>query len=102
MSDIDAQILVIREKIRQLKKQKAEAKRVEARKHRQPARKPGRKPMKPEIINRARELARTNPITTVAFRLGINAKTLYRYGISRRALNAENAPDANDEAKNKR
>lgn len=46
----------------------------------------GRKPLPTELIERARELAKTRPLTTVALSLGISLRSLYN-----KAIDAEKA-----------
>lgn len=49
----------------------------------------GRPAIGDDQITIARELARVAPIADVAFKLGVNRSTLYRYGITRQALDRE-------------
>jgi cell division septum initiation protein DivIVA len=85
MEDTQAQI----EKLRKHLKELTELRREEIRAARaaRPKKKRGRKPISPAILNRALQLAEKMTLTDVALRCDVALKTLYRHGISRRAIN---------------
>ncbi len=86
--ELEKQILMNQEKVRQLKRQKAEEKRIEA--QQQKVNKPrGRKKLSEEIIEKAKLMALTMTLPEVSFRLSIALKSLYNHGISRGKLNEE-------------
>lgn len=54
-----------------------------------PPKKRGKKPLSDEILITAIQLAETKPILHVAMKLNISKSVLYKYGISKKALNAK-------------
>ena len=84
--ELDEQIRIAERKLSELKGQRRELKRLA----KKSLRGRGREPLSPDLIERARKLAETKPLLDVALSLGISPRSLYNYGISRRAIDAEN------------
>lgn len=93
-------ILEKREEIRELKRQKRERD-LQAKLEKKIALPSGRPKLKAELIEAAREMAKTKPISDVCLSLNVSRSTLYSYGISRRTINAEKSLETNCEAKTK-
>jgi hypothetical protein len=82
---LEERILQAKTTLKNLKQQRREEER--AIRAARPKRKPGRKPISPVILNRALKLAKKMSLPEVAFRCDVALKTLYNYGISRKAIN---------------
>lgn len=87
---LEIKLELTRQRVREENKKKAELKLIAAQKKKEmPRRRTGRPPLKPEIIERARELGETKPLPDVALKLGISLTSLYNHGISRNEINKE-------------
>lgn len=100
MTKLERLILKKREEIRELNRQKLERD-LQAKLEKKVSLPKGRPKLKAELIERARELAQTKPIADVSLSLEVSRSSLYRYGISRRAMNAESSSGTICEAKTK-
>lgn len=96
MTKLDRQILEKLEEIRELNRQKGERD-LQAKLEKKVALPKGRPKLKAELIEAAREMAKTKPIADVSLSLGVSRSTLYRHGISRKAIDAEKRIDKNKE-----
>lgn len=90
MTKTEAQIIKSRKRIAKLKQQQREqeAKR-KAQLKPKPSGKRGRPPIDESLIVRAIQMAETKSLPDVALSLSVSLKTLLRYGVTRRALNAQ-------------
>lgn len=88
LSELGKQIEEAKRKLVELKRQDREETRAEKRENRKP---PGRKQLPTGLIERAKETAKTKTLTDTALSLGISLRSLYNKGISRKAIDAENA-----------
>lgn len=85
--NLDEQIKDAERALKELRRQKREDEKSEARKNRKSR---GRKPINNDLIERARKMAETKTIFDTALSLGISLSTLYNKGVSRKAIDAEN------------
>lgn len=85
MDDLDIKIANERKKLADLNKLKRKLINKSLREKSAPARGRGRPPIKIDLM-KAIKLAETMPLSDVALRLGVTRETLYRKGISRKAL----------------
>lgn len=88
--ELQRQLTQQREKIRELNRQKRELN-LREKLEKKIALPSGRPKLKTELIERAREMAKTKPLADVALSLDVSCRSLYRHGISRRAINAESS-----------
>ena len=86
ITQLESKIKQDKSKLTEYKRLRDEERKAEAKKNRKP---PGRKPLDAELIERAKELAKTKTLPDVALRLGIALRSLYNNGISRKSINAE-------------
>ena len=87
MNRLDRQILKAQEKLRELNRQKLEAKKAEQQ-NREPAKR-GRKPISNETVKQIEAEAYLKPLPDVAFKFNVSLSTLYNHGITREVLNAK-------------
>lgn len=85
MKNLQAQIQKTREKLADLKQQE-QAQKLRQKKSSQPARVGGRQPIDEKILVEAVKLAETRTLNYVSLKLNVARSTLYKYGISRKAL----------------
>ncbi len=84
---LDEQIRITRREIAILRKQKREQKLAEEKELKKNPIKRGRKKLDEKIIQEAWKLAETKSLPDVALKLDIALRTLYNYGINRKAVN---------------
>ena len=89
MTRIEKQILKSQKRIAISKAKERKKKERAAAKIKKVSRPRGRPRLNPELIEKARELAKTKPLADVAFKLGIALKSLRNYGVTRPALKVE-------------
>lgn len=85
MNEFDKEMARLRHRLSELQRRKTKPKRQKVKS----TRPKGRPRIDSERIELAKELAQTRPLPLVALKLNIGLKTLYRYGIKRKILDAE-------------
>lgn len=93
IAQAEREIKKLQIELAEMKRIRREDLKAEARKNRK---KPGRKPLDKELIEIAREKAKTKSLTDVALSLGISIRSLYNKGISRASIEAEKTKKATE------
>lgn len=88
MTNLEKQILKKREEIRELNQRRAEQKALESKALKKIGQ-PGRPRISKSLLQKIELEAYEKPLTLVAFKYNVSAKTLYNYGITRQALKAK-------------
>jgi hypothetical protein len=91
VTDLEKEILETRRILIEADRRKREEKTKEKEKLKLSARPRGRPTLEARLIERAKKLAQTKPLSEVALILGITRTSLYKYGISRKSIDEERA-----------
>ena len=93
MTRIEAQILKSQKRIAKIRARERKLKALRVKKQKVSARRRGRPKLDGKLLEKVRESAKTKSFSDVALKYDVSVQSLYNYGISRSALNAEAAFD---------